>query len=44
MTQVGLVDFFCAENQEEWLLLYFNTNGYYGDYCSGRRDVTYLIE
>jgi len=25
-------------------LLYFNTNGYYGDYCSGRRDVTYLIE
>ena len=29
MTQVTLVDFFCAENQEEWHLLYFNTNSYF---------------
>ena len=32
------------ENQEKWHELYFNTDGYYGDFCSGRRDVDYWLE
>ena len=42
--KVGLQDFLCAENQEEWHELYFNTDGYYGDFCSERRDLTYVLE
>jgi hypothetical protein len=41
---VSLQDFLCADNAEEWQELFFNTDGYYGDFCSGRRDVTYFLE
>ena len=44
INKVSLQDFLCAENQEEWHELYFNTDGYYGDFCSERRDMTYLLE
>ena len=44
IVSVGMSDFLCAENQEEWHELYFNTDGYYGDFCSGRRDVNYWLE
>ncbi len=44
INKVGLQDFLCAENQEEWHELYFNTDGYYGDFCSERRDLTYVLE
>ena len=44
IVSVGMSDFLCAENQEEWHELFFNTDGYYGDFCSGRRDVNYWLE
>ena len=42
--QVGLTDFLCAENMDEWLEMFFNYDGYYGDICSGIRWLTYLVE
>ena len=44
INKVGLQDFLCAENQEEWHQLYFNYDGYYGDFCSERRDLTHVLE
>lgn len=42
--KVGLADFLCAENMDEWLDMFFNYDGYYGDICSGVRWLTYLVE
>jgi hypothetical protein len=44
INSVGLQDFLCADNMEEWLELFFNTDGYYGDFCSGKREVSYFLE
>ena len=44
INNVSLQNFLCADNAEEWQELYFNTDGYYGDFCSGRRDMTYYLE
>ena len=44
IVSVGMSDFLCAENQEEWHELYFNTDGYYGDFCSGYKSVHYWLE
>jgi len=44
INKVSLVDWLCAENQEEWLEMLFSYDGYYGDICSGFRQVTYWLE
>ena len=37
MNNVAVTDYLCAQNQEEWHELFFNTDGYYLDFCSGYR-------
>ena len=44
LRKVVLADFLCAENMDEWLDMFFNYDGYYGDICSGIRWLTYLVE
>ena len=44
ITNVSVDDFLCVENMDEWLELFFNTDGYYGDFCFGRRHVSYYLE
>ena len=44
INRVGLVDWLCVDNQEEWLEMFFSYDGYYGDICSGSRHVTYWLE
>jgi len=44
INRVGLVDWLCVDNQEEWFEMYFSYDGYHGDICSGSRHVTYWLE
>ena len=44
INRVGLVDWLCVDNQEEWFEMYFSYDGYNGDICSGSRHVTYWVE
>ena len=44
INRVSLVDWLCADNQEEWLEMHFSYDGYYGDICSGFRQVSYWLE
>ena len=38
---IRLTDWMCAESYKEWIELYHSSNGYYLDFCSGLRDLTY---
>jgi len=38
---VTLTDFMCAETFNEWLELFFSSDGYIYDFCSGVRGLTY---
>ena len=44
MNRVVVTDWLCAENQEEWHNLYFNTAGYYLDFCSGYRNLIHWLD
>jgi len=39
--RVTLADFLCADNMDEWLEMFFNYDGYYGDICSEVRWLNY---
>ena len=44
MNRVVVTDWLCAENQEEWHNLLFNTAGYYLDFCSGYRNLIHWLD
>ena len=44
MNSVVITDWLCAENQEEWHDLLFNTDGYYLDFCSGYRNLIHWLD
>jgi len=44
MNSVDVTDWLCAENYEEWHDLYFYTDGYYLDYCSGYRRLIHWLD
>ena len=41
LQNIRLTDWMCAESYKEWIELFHSSNGYYLDYCSGLRDLTY---
>ena len=43
MNHVIVMDFLCASNQKEWHDLYFSTEGYYLDFCSGYRNLIHWL-
>ena len=43
MTSIGAVDYLCVDSYQEWLELYFSTDGYYGDFCPEYRSVGYRV-
>ena len=44
MNHVLVMDFLCASDQKEWHDLYFNTEGYYLDFCSGYRNLIHWLD
>ena len=38
---VTLTDWMCTETYKEWIELLFSSDGYYLDFCSGVRGLTY---
>ena len=40
-SRVSLYDWTCAESYKEWIELYHSSDGYYLDFCSGFRALTY---
>ena len=44
MNSVAVTDWLCAENYEEWHDLYFYTDGYYLDFCSGYRRLWHWLD
>ena len=40
-SRVSLYDWTCAESYKEWIELYHSSDGYYLDFCSGFRELTY---
>ena len=44
MNSVTVTDWLCAENYEEWHDLYFYTDGYYLDFCSGYRNLIHWLD
>ena len=44
MNSVVVTDWLCAENQKEWHDLYFYTDGYYLDFCSGYRRLWHWLD
>ena len=44
MNRVVVTDWLCAENQEEWHDLLFNTDGYFLDFCSGYRNLIHWLD
>ena len=44
MTSIGAVDFLCVDSIQEWLELYFSTDGYYLDFCPQYRSVDYRVD
>jgi hypothetical protein len=43
MRSVGVSDYLCVDSYQEWLELYFSTDGYYGDFCPEYRSVGYRV-
>jgi hypothetical protein len=43
MRSVGAIDYLCVDSYQEWLELYFSTDGYYGDFCPEYRSVGYRV-
>jgi hypothetical protein len=41
---ISLTDWMCAETYKEWIELFHSSNGYYLDFCSGFRSLTYWPE
>ena len=41
MTSISAVDYLCVDSYQEWLELYFSTDGYQGDFCHKTRYVWY---
>ena len=44
MTSIGAVDYLCVDSYQEWLELYFSTDGYYSDFCPQYRSVDYRVD
>ena len=44
MNSVTVTDWLCAENSKEWLDLFFYTDGYYLDFCSGYRMLYHWLD
>ena len=40
-SRISLTDWTCAETYKEWIELFHSSDGYYLDFCSGLRDLTY---
>ena len=43
MRSVRVTDYLCVDSYQEWLELYFSTDGYYGDFCPEFRSVGYRV-
>ena len=43
MRSIGAVDYLCVDSYQEWLELYFSTDGYQGDFCHKTRYVWYRV-
>ena len=43
MRSIGAIDYLCVDSYQEWLELYFSTDGYHLDFCPKYRVVDYRV-